>query len=501
MSAFATFPPAMLTLDWLLEHTNPTAEAIIRPTGPTITTAGLRQLVSARAEEFAVLPWPTESTVLAIACADALSQLVAVLAALQIGRVPLPLDARAPVDHQAAAAGRAGAPVLWQDAGALPLPSAPQPVAPGVALALPTSGASGRPRTVALSGAGIRANVEAILGYLPVAGARVAIVLPLASGYALIGQAFTALRAGAPLCLAVDLAWPSTQLDFLAGVGATLLSSVPGSLRRLAQTALDRDPQDRPPFTHIASAGAPLDTATRTALRTAFPAARLVNQYGLTEASPRVTAVADTDPAFAAGSVGRALPGVTLEIRGPDGHALGPGELGELYVRGPSVMVEYLGDAVATDAALGPGGWLRTRDLGRLDATGALFLDGRSDDLVKVAGERVSLAATSAALLQAPGVDEAYTCALPDPRTDLRLVAFVASALPAETLLPELRRYLRATLAPAARPVRIVHCAALPHLLGGKIDRRALEARAAAEAPPAELEPIDSARPMHPTDT
>ena len=471
----------MLTLDWLLEHTDPRAEVIVRPNGPTLTAADLRALVAEQAEVFAALSWPTSSTVLAIACTDALAQLIAVLAILQCGRVPLPLDARAPVEHQAAAAGRAGAPVLWQDAGALPLPSAPQPVAPGVALALPTSGSSGRPRTVALGGAGIAANIEAILSYLPVAGARVAIVLPFVSGYALVGQAFTALRAGAPLCLAANLAWPSTQLDFLTSVGATLLSSVPASLRLLAQAALDRDAEDRPPLTHIASAGATLDTSTRTPLRLAFPGARLFNQYGLTEASPRVTAVGDGDPAFDAGSVGRALPGVALEIRDAEGAPCPPGVRGELHVRGPSVMVEYLGDAVATDAVLGPGGWLRTRDLGSLDATGALFLDGRSDDLVKIAGERVSLAATSAALLQAPGVDEAYTCAVPDPRTDLRLVSFVASALPAEKLLPELRRYLRATLAPAVRPARIVHCTALPHLLGGKSDRRALEARAATE--------------------
>jgi acyl-CoA synthetase (AMP-forming)/AMP-acid ligase II len=479
----------MLTLDWLLEHTAPTTEVILRPNGPTLTAAELRAQVTELAEVFAALDWPSTSPVLAIACTDALAQLVAVLAALQAGRVPLPLDARAPVEHQAAAAGRAGAPVLWQDAGALPLPSTPQPVAPGVALALPTTGTSGRPRTVALSGAGIRANIEAILTYLPLAGARVGVVLPFVSAHALIGQAFTALRAGAPLCLAVDLGWPSTQLDFLAGVGATLLSSVPASLRSLAQAAVDRDPEDRPAFTHIASAGATLDTPTLTALRTAFPGARLFNQYGLTEASPRVAAMGDEDPAFAAGSVGRALPGVALEIRDAEGAPCPPGVRGEVYVRGPSVMVEYLGDAVATDAALGPGGWLRTRDLGHLDATAALFLAGRSDDLIKVAGERVSLAATSAALLQAPGVDEAFTCAVPDPGADLRLVSFVASALPAETLLPELRRYLRATLAPAARPARIVHCAALPHLLGGKVDRHALEARAAADAAPLEPDP------------
>src|SRR4029077_16597105 len=90
--------------------------------------------------------------------------------------------------------------------------------------------------------------------------------------------------AAAPPSPRGDLPYPPLQLEAMVRFGATGLSSVPTSLRLFAQAA----GTDRPPLGYIASAGAPLTASTVDAVRTAFPGARLFNQYGLTEASPRV---------------------------------------------------------------------------------------------------------------------------------------------------------------------------------------------------------------------
>ena len=372
-----------------------------------------------------------------VAHADPRAFLVEALAVLRAGAVLLPLDHRGDVDVVCARVG------------------AGRTLEPEAALVLSTSGSSGHPKAVVLGRAGVAANVDAILAYLPVAAhPRTAIVLPFAYSYALVGQALTTLAAGGTVLLLSDLGYPVERVAAMRDLGASGLSSVPASLRLLAGAA---DPPLR--LGYVASAGAPLTPATIDAVARGFPGATMFNQYGLTEASPRVTACSDAEPAFARGSVGRPLRGVELEIVD-----------GEVVVRGPSVMRRYLDDPEATAAALTARG-LRSGDRGRLDADGYLYVRGRIDDLVKVAGERVGLDEVATALRALEGVLDAGVVALPDPRTDLRLVAGVV--LGAGTSVRDLRRALRGWH-PARRP-KLVQLDALPTNARGKLDRRALE--------------------------
>jgi acyl-CoA synthetase (AMP-forming)/AMP-acid ligase II len=405
-----------------------------------------------------------------------------------------------------------------------PAEATPPALDPRAGLILATSGTTGDPRLVVLSRDGLAANVAAILDYLPMrAQPRAAVVLPLHYAYALVGQCLAGLAAGATLLLLGDLRFPAAQVEAMARLGAEGLSSVPASLRLLAEAGA-------PPLAYVASAGAPVSPAD---LRAWFPGARLFNQWGLTEAGPRVTAVDDADPAFDAGSVGRAIAGVEVTARRPDGTPCAPGELGELHVRGPSVMLGYLDEPGATSAhdarpdatagerrhasragdaggpeadrvrppaagphgahaaeahasatddtrpvVLGPYG-LRTGDLGRVDARGFVYLAGRADDVVKIAGERVGLDEVAAALRRLPGVAEAAAAAVPDRWTGARLEAAVVLAPGAD--LADVRRAARATLAAARRPARLVAVPALPLTPRGKLDRDAL--RRLLEAP------------------
>src|SRR3546814_11164225 len=119
-------------------------------------------------------------------------------------------------------------------------------------------------------------------------------------------------------------------------------------------------------------------------VRSMMPHVDSVNAYGLTETSSTVTilgpddhreALASDDPAVRGrlGSVGRPVPSIELEIRGDDGHVVGPDEIGEVYVRGDQVSGEYTSHSI-----LDADGWYATRDQGRLDCDGFLYLRGRA---------------------------------------------------------------------------------------------------------------------------
>lgn len=426
----------------------PNAPALIASDGATLTYDALRAEIARRGEG---LPAGRAVAVCGATPAETLLDALAVLAA---GAVLLPLDARATAEEHRAVVERVGAAGGFggtlprmepqRDAGALD---------PRAALVLSTSGSSGRPKDVLLSREGLTANIEAILDYLPVADhPRTGVVLPLNYSYALVGQALTTLAAGGTVVLLSDLTYPAQQAERMTALGVEGVSSVPASLRLLAAA-------NAPPLAYVASAGGPLSEATRDAMADAWPDARRFNQYGLTEASPRVTACSDVEPAFHRGSVGRPLRGV--EVEAVDG---------ELVVRSPAVMLCYLNDPEGTAAALIPRG-LRTGDQGHVDAEGYVFVEGRVDDLVKIAGERVSLDAVAAAVRTLPGVRDAAAVALPDARTDLRLGALVVLA--ADGDLRAVRRAARA-LHPARRPTAWAAAEALPTNARAKLDRAAV---------------------------
>ncbi|MBK7864529.1 MAG: acyl--CoA ligase [Archangiaceae bacterium] len=335
----------------------------------------------------------------------------------------------------------------------------------GAALLLYTSGSTAAPKGVLLSGAGLRANVEAILTYLPVAEVSdTALLLPLHYSYALVGQALTTLHAGGTVWLLDGLPYVGEQLEAISRIGRPVgLSSVPTALRRLAKTQLEAPSRAR--LGYLASAGGKLSADTVRLVHAAFPGVRLFNQYGLTEASPRVAAISDAHPAFTYGSVGCALPGLEVLALSPSGAPLPPGMTGELAVRGPSVMLGYHRDLEATARVLAPDGTLRTGDLGYVDESGFIYLEGRTDGVVKVAGERVSLAQVGAAL------GDVELVAVPDEALGTRLVAFVEGD-------PKPVRDRGRALPPQQRPAKVVSLTAFPRTANGKVDRAALRALA-----------------------
>ncbi len=416
-----------------------------------------------------------------IAAASPPDYVLCALGTLLAGGVAVLVDPSTPDEALGALARRTRAVVVLRglDAnGALRSEPGPggAPLDARAALVIFTSGSSGPPKAVLLSGDGVLANVDAILSYLPVAEApRTAVALPLFYSYALVGQVFATLKAQGTVVLIPPTPYASEQLGALKHGGAQGFSSVALSLRRLCEAALEVPVRERPDLHYLASAGGPLDAETRALMKKAFPRARLFNQYGLTEASPRVSAVSSAEQAFDAGSCGRAIPGISISIEGDDGVALPAGAEGNVIVRGASVMLGYLDEPEATARVLRPDGSLFTNDRGHLDAEGFLFVSGRSDGVVKVAGVRVSLEEVSAHL-RAACASDACVVGVEDARFGTRLVAFIEGdegrLTVAKMALPQ--------LPVAARPAKLVALAVFPRTPNGKLQLEPLRDQASA---------------------
>jgi fatty-acyl-CoA synthase len=161
-----------------------------------------------------------------------------------------------------------------------------------------------------------------------------------------------------------------------------------------------------------------------------FPGAQLLSTYGSTETGGVITYhEPDATAEQRVTTCGTAFRGVQLAIKDPTSdERLAANELGEILVRGYSVLDGYLNDEAATAAAIDAGGWLHTGDLGLLDERGHLHFRGRLKDMLKVGGENVSPAEVEALLTEHPSVIAAQIVAAPDARLDEVVAAFVELA-------------------------------------------------------------------------
>ena len=175
--------------------------------------------------------------------------------------------------------------------------------------------------------------------------------------------------------------------------------------------------------------------------------------------------------------MGQPVPGVELQIRGEDGAVLGPGETGELFVRGEQVSGRYTG----IGSVLDENGWFPTKDIAVLDADGYLFIGGRSDDTIIRGGENIAPAELEEVLVEHPQVRDVAVVGVEDPRWGQAIVAVVVPADGIEPDPEELREFVRKSLRGSRTPDRVVFRDELPTTATGKVLRREIvqELRAA----------------------
>jgi long-chain acyl-CoA synthetase len=198
----------------------------------------------------------------------------------------------------------------------------------------------------------------------------------------------------------------------------------------------------------------------------------IVQAYGLTEASPAVAINPVLIKEFS-GSIGVPVPSTDVRIRDAQGHDLPPGQVGELFVRGPQVMKGYWNQPEETQAVLAADGFLATGDLGKMDDTGFITLVDRKKDMILVSGFNVYPTEIEDVATMHPGVREAAAVGVADNATGEAVKLFVIKRFP-ELTEAELKRHCREHLTSYKVPKTIVFRDELPKSNVGKILRRAL---------------------------
>jgi acyl-CoA synthetase (AMP-forming)/AMP-acid ligase II len=213
----------------------------------------------------------------------------------------------------------------------------------------------------------------------------------------------------------------------------------------------------------------------------------LVGVYGLTESGGVVCSLRGSDhlpgpdgdvPKLM--SVGRPLPGVSIECRDEDGNPLPADTEGEIVIAADSVMAGYWRrPELSADAVRD--GFLHTGDIGVVDGDGYVFLRDRKSNMIITGGENVYPREVEDVLTEHPDVHEAGVIGLPDERWGEAVTAFVVLDREPGTSAEELMEHCRRRLTGYKRPKRIVFIASLPRTVVGKVDRRALRELAAAQ--------------------
>jgi fatty-acyl-CoA synthase len=261
---------------------------------------------------------------------------------------------------------------------------------------------------------------------------------------------------------------------FLAAVeeeGITTALTVPTQLLMLTESP--RWGRPLPRLRGFVSGGAPCPTALAERVRAA--GYRFREGYGLTECGPNCFAISDEEARARPGSVGWPVPFLEMRLETADGREPGPGEPGELLLRGPQLFAGYLRAPQRTAEAFSPGGWLRTGDLARRDADGAYTICGRRKEMYISGGENVFPGEVEAALADCPGIAEAVVVGVSDERWGEVGRAFVVlRAGEYATGEAEVVAHARTRLAAYKVPRSVFIVPEIPRLGSGKPDRAAL---------------------------
>lgn len=219
----------------------------------------------------------------------------------------------------------------------------------------------------------------------------------------------------------------------------------------------------------ISYGGAPAPAELVRRLRAAFPKAQPATGWGMTETSGTFTHHQGEDYVHRPDSCGPALPVCETRAVDPEGRTLPPGEVGELWVKGPNVVAGYWNRPDA-DAEVMREGWLRTGDLARIDAEGFVTIVDRAKDMLIRGGENIYCGEVESVLYEHPAVVDAALVGIPHPTLGEEPGAVVAIARGAQTSEEELRAFVAARLASFKVPVRVLlHEEILPRNPNGKI--------------------------------
>lgn len=348
-----------------------------------------------------------------------------------------------------------------------------------VAIVLFTSGTTSQPKAVELSHNNLTSYVTGTVEFESADPDDAALICVPPYHIAGVGAALSNLYAGRKMVYLPNF----DAQEWVALINAervTTATVVPTMLDRIV-AVLEAGNHALPSLRNLAYGGSKVGLPLVRRALELLPDVGFVNAYGLTETSSTIAVLTPddhraaqtaADPAVAKrlGSVGQPVPGVELQIRGEDGTVLGPGQRGELFVRGEQVSGRYTG----IGSVLDENGWFPTKDIAVLDEDGYLFIGGRSDDTIIRGGENIAPAELEDVLVEHPHVRAVAVVGVEDPQWGQAIVAVVVPAGGADPDPEELREYVRHSLRGSRTPDRVVFRDELPTTATGKVLRREL---------------------------
>ncbi|MEI6233290.1 MAG: AMP-binding protein [Planctomycetota bacterium] len=353
------------------------------------------------------------------------------------------------------------------------LPPAPATQRDDVAAIIYTSGTTGRPKGAMLTHGNILFNIEStIAGHGLIPSDVHLLIVPLFHVTGLNTIMPTAMFQGSAMIVSSSID-PEEVVDIVGRFKCTTFFGVPTTFYLLANLR-DLNLEKLRTLRLICYSGAPMSPLTIQRLRDMFPGVELHNFYGLTETTSVTTVLPDSQAIERSESIGLPPPGLELSVKDEHGTTLPPGGLGELCVKGPSVLKGYFKRPEATEDAIRDG-WFHTGDTAYMDAEGYVFLRGRKKEMIIVAGENVYPIEVENTICAHPAVQEAAVFGRPDAM--LGEVVHAAAVLrPDQTLTErELRAFLASRLAAFKQPRTVVFMDKLPRNPSGKVMKRDLK--------------------------
>lgn len=381
------------------------------------------------------------------------------------GRV-LPVQGTAPQAHALMT-------VFTSDASAPPVPVL---TAQDIGLLLYTSGTTGVPKGAMLTHRNLVANALVCRDHFELNGtSRIFGVAPLfhITGFEI--QMIAAFVAGGAMVLTYRFQ-PQVALDaFLEWRPTFIVGAITAFIALMNQPNATSHHFES--FVHIYSGGAPIAPSVIDAFAERFGRA-IRSSYGMTELTaashlaPNVGKI-PVDPQSGALSIGKPTPGVDVIVVDDERRPLGPGEHGEVVVRGPGVMAGYWRKPTETDEVL-TNGWLHSGDVGFFDGDGWFYLVDRKKDMISASGFKVWPREVEDVIYAFPGVREAAVVGAADPYRGETVVAFVSAQPGAVIDVAALTRFCRERLAAYKCPANVRVLDDLPKTESGKITRNTL---------------------------
>jgi long-chain acyl-CoA synthetase len=332
-----------------------------------------------------------------------------------------------------------------------------------------TSGTTGNPKGVTLSHKNLYSNIQSILAYLNLEHTdSIVTVLPFYYSYG-NSVLHTHLAVGGKLVLVNSMLYPQQVLEMIEQEKATGFSGVPSTFALLLhRTKLHN--YNLSSIRYMTQAGGPMAPASISRLLAEIPDIKFFVMYGQTEASARLSYLPPEKLKEKMGSVGIAIPGVTLEIRKEDGTIAKTGETGEIYATGDNIMLGYWNSPDLTNNAI-KNGWLKTGDLARYDDDMYIYIVGRSSEMIKTGANRISPKEVEEVIHHIEGVEEVAVIGVEDEILGQVIKAFVVPSATTKLDKKTILAHCKKELANYKIPKYIEYIDELPKTASGKIKR------------------------------